>query len=126
MEFLNTLGVVHYRQSSGAWWVFFYIVWSVVALQPLTQSLHSLLQLIAMGDAVEQNSQVKHQMAVRLSAATHLLNLLIRLWRDMSPEEAAILDATLTPDVADRKVWALQELQNRRSCRGLIVKVLDS
>ena len=57
-----------------------------------------------MGDAVEHNAQVKHQMAVRLSAATHLLNLLIRLWRDMSPEESAILEATLTPDVADRKV----------------------
>ncbi|KAK2178858.1 hypothetical protein NP493_524g01017 [Ridgeia piscesae] len=58
-------------------------------------------QLIAMGDAVEQNTQVKHQMAVRLSAATRLLNLLIRLWQDMSEEEAAVLEATLTPDITE-------------------------
>jgi len=54
-----------------------------------------------MGDAVEQNTQVKHQMAVRLSAATRLLNLLIRMWQDMSEEEAAVLEATLTPDITE-------------------------
>lgn len=39
--------------------------------------------------------------ANNLSSATYLLNLLIRLWLNLSNEEFAVLETTISPVVSD-------------------------
>ena len=57
-------------------------------------------QLLALADAVEDNRRVQMQPAAALSAATRIVNLLISLWQDMNNDEVAILESTLSPNVA--------------------------
>lgn len=57
-------------------------------------------QLLALADAVEDNRRVQMQTAAALSAATRIVNLLISLWQDMNNDEVAILESTLSPNVA--------------------------
>ena len=63
---------------------------------------HTLyFQLLALADAAEENLRVQDQRASSLSAATRMLNMLIRLWSDMSDHEFSILEAALTPVVTE-------------------------
>ncbi|RUS77451.1 hypothetical protein EGW08_014789 [Elysia chlorotica] len=56
-------------------------------------------QILALADAVDENSTAEMVSSNNLSAGTYLLNLLLRLWVDMSDEEFRVLEATLSPVV---------------------------
>lgn len=49
---------------------------------------------------MEENSQAERLAANNLSSATYLLNILLKLWLDMSDEEFKVLEATLSPIVS--------------------------
>jgi len=57
-------------------------------------------QLLALADAMEDNRRAQVQTSSALSAATRVVTLLISLWQDMNKDEVAILESTLSPNVA--------------------------
>ncbi|KAH9495744.1 Protein PTHB1 [Bulinus truncatus] len=59
----------------------------------------SYRQILALADAVEENSHAERLAANNLSSATYLLNLLLKLWLDMSDTEFNVLESTLSPIV---------------------------
>lgn len=66
------------------------------------QNLDTLLdgtyrQIIALADAVDENTQAEKLAANNLSSGTYLLNYLLKLWMDMTDDEFRVLEATLTP-----------------------------
>ncbi|KAK3791729.1 hypothetical protein RRG08_011523 [Elysia crispata] len=68
------------------------------------QNLDTLLegtyrQILALADAVDENSTAEMVSANNLSAGTYLLNLLLKLWVDMAEEEFRVLETTLSPIV---------------------------
>ncbi|XP_057195745.1 protein PTHB1 [Triplophysa rosa] len=58
-------------------------------------------QVIALADAADDNRECLIQAFARLRSASHLLILLLSLWRGLSSEQAAILEATLLPLLQD-------------------------
>lgn len=60
-----------------------------------------LLQVIALAEAAEENRVLLEQAFVRLRSSTHLLVLLLSLWQGLTPDQTAILEATLLPLLQD-------------------------
>uniref|UniRef100_A0A8D3DMV7 Bardet-Biedl syndrome 9 n=1 Tax=Scophthalmus maximus TaxID=52904 RepID=A0A8D3DMV7_SCOMX len=70
------------------------------------QNLDTLLdatysQVIALAEAAEENRALLEEAFVRLRSATHLLVLLLSLLQGLTPEQTAILEATLLPLLQD-------------------------
>uniref|UniRef100_A0A3B3U5I3 Bardet-Biedl syndrome 9 n=1 Tax=Poecilia latipinna TaxID=48699 RepID=A0A3B3U5I3_9TELE len=70
------------------------------------QNLDKLLdatynQVIALAEAAEENRALLEQAFVRLRSSTHLLVLLLSLWQGLTPDQTAILEATLLPLLQD-------------------------
>ncbi|XP_025097943.1 protein PTHB1-like isoform X2 [Pomacea canaliculata] len=79
------------------------------------QNLDTLLegtfrQILALGEAVEESKMSQAVAANNLSSATYLLNLLIRLWLNLSNEEFAVLETTISPVVSDSAEQGWQEM----------------
>lgn len=60
-----------------------------------------LLQVMALAEAAEENRAQLEEAFVRLRSATHLLVLLLSLWQGLTPDQTAILEATLLPLLQD-------------------------
>jgi hypothetical protein len=60
-----------------------------------------LFQILALAEAIEENRKAHERAAASLSCATHIIIQLIQMWRDLSSEEFAILEASLIPTVDD-------------------------
>lgn len=58
-------------------------------------------QILALADAMEENRKAQQRAAAALSCATHTLNHLIQLWKDLSAEEFSILESSLITSVDD-------------------------
>ncbi|KAL8618805.1 hypothetical protein ACOMHN_000233 [Nucella lapillus] len=67
-------------------------------------------QILALGDAVEQNQLAQAVAANNLSSATYLLNLLICLWTDMVDEEFRVLENAISPYISDGSLQGWQEM----------------
>ncbi|XP_061573971.1 protein PTHB1 [Cololabis saira] len=70
------------------------------------QNLDTLLdatytQVMALAEAAEKNRALLEEAFVRLRSATHLLVLLLSLWQGLTPDQTAILEATLLPLLQD-------------------------
>lgn len=68
-------------------------------LSVLTDS--SFLQVMALAEAAEETRAQLDEAFVRLRSATHLLVLLLSLWQGLTPDQTAILEATLLPLLQD-------------------------
>lgn len=60
-----------------------------------------LFQVMALAEAAEENRALLDEAFVRLRSATHLLVLLLSLWQGLTPDQTAILEATLLPLLQD-------------------------
>ena len=49
--------------------------------------------------------------AADLSCATRILNLLLKLWQDMTDDEYIVLEGALTPDVSDNGQQVSQSIR---------------
>ena len=56
---------------------------------------------MALAEAAEENRALLEEAFVRLRSATHLLVLLMSLWQGLTPDQTAILEATLLPLLQD-------------------------
>ncbi|KAF3692417.1 Protein PTHB1 Bardet-Biedl syndrome 9 protein -like protein [Channa argus] len=70
------------------------------------QNLDTLLdatysQVMALAEAAEENRAQLDEAFVRLRSSTHLLVLLLSLWQGLTPDQTAILEATLLPLLRD-------------------------
>nr|KAG5713637.1 hypothetical protein BaRGS_024685 [Batillaria attramentaria] len=79
------------------------------------QNLDTLLegtfrQILALGDAVEQNQMAQAVSANNLSSGTYLLNFLIRLWTDMTDDEFKVLENSISPVISDSTEQGWQEM----------------
>lgn len=59
------------------------------------------LQVMALAEAAEENQVQLEEAFVRLRSSTHLLVLLLSLWQGLTPDQTAILEATLLPLLQD-------------------------
>ncbi|XP_043972015.1 protein PTHB1 isoform X1 [Gambusia affinis] len=90
------------------------------------QNLDKLLdatynQVIALAEAAEENRALLEQAFVRLRSATHLLVLLLSLWQGLTPDQTAILEATLLPLLQDTPQLGWEE-----SCDAAVSHLLRS
>ncbi|XP_026225869.1 protein PTHB1 [Anabas testudineus] len=70
------------------------------------QNLDTLLdatysQVMTLAEAAEETRAQLEEAFVRLRSATHLLVLLLSLWQSLTPDQTAILEATLLPLLQD-------------------------
>uniref|UniRef100_A0A667Y9V2 Bardet-Biedl syndrome 9 n=1 Tax=Myripristis murdjan TaxID=586833 RepID=A0A667Y9V2_9TELE len=70
------------------------------------QNLDTLLdatysQVMALAEAAEENRARLEEAFVRLRSSSHLLVLLLALWQGLTPDQTAILEATLLPLLQD-------------------------
>uniref|UniRef100_A0A8C6PFT8 Bardet-Biedl syndrome 9 n=1 Tax=Nothobranchius furzeri TaxID=105023 RepID=A0A8C6PFT8_NOTFU len=90
------------------------------------QNLDTLLeatysQVMALAEAAEDNRALLEQAFVRLRSATHLLVLLMSLWQGLTPDQTAILEATLLPLLQDTPQLGWEE-----SCDAAVSHLLRS
>ncbi|XP_047217820.1 protein PTHB1 isoform X2 [Girardinichthys multiradiatus] len=90
------------------------------------QNLDSLLdatynQVITLAEAAEENRALLEQAFVRLRSSTHLLVLLLSLWQGLTPDQTAILEATLLPLLQDTPQLGWEE-----SCDAAVSHLLRS
>ncbi|XP_054477233.1 protein PTHB1 isoform X2 [Anoplopoma fimbria] len=90
------------------------------------QNLDTLLdatysQVMALAEAAEQNRALLDEAFVRLRSATHLLVLLLSLWQGLTPDQTAILEATLLPLLQDTPQLGWEE-----SCDAAVSHILRS
>ncbi|KAM3613772.1 uncharacterized protein V6R79_004898 [Siganus canaliculatus] len=90
------------------------------------QNLDTLLdatysQVMALAEAAEENRAALDEAFVRLRSATHLLVLLLSLWQGLTPEQTAILEATLLPLLQDTPQLGWEE-----SCDAAVSHLLRS
>ncbi|KAM4600656.1 protein PTHB1 [Polymixia lowei] len=90
------------------------------------QNLDTLLdgtyqQVMALAEAAEENRRLLEQAFVRLRSATHLLVLLLSLWQGLTPDQTAILEATLLPLLQDTPTLGWEE-----SCDAAVSHLLRS
>ncbi|XP_044065409.1 protein PTHB1 isoform X1 [Siniperca chuatsi] len=90
------------------------------------QNLDTLLdatysQVIALAEAAEENRALLEEAFVRLRCATHLLVLLLSLWQGLTPDQTAILEATLLPLLQDTPQLGWEE-----SCDAAVSHLLRS
>ena len=58
-------------------------------------------QLLHLADSIEENSISMETSSNALCCGTNLFNYIIKLWTNMSDEEFAVLESSVTPQVAD-------------------------
>uniref|UniRef100_A0A8C9XVM8 Bardet-Biedl syndrome 9 n=1 Tax=Sander lucioperca TaxID=283035 RepID=A0A8C9XVM8_SANLU len=90
------------------------------------QNLDTLLdatysQVMALAEAAEDNRAQLEEAFVRLRSATHLLLLLLSLSQDLTPDQTAILEATLLPLLQDTPQLGWEE-----SCNAAVSHLLRS
>ncbi|XP_047455587.1 protein PTHB1 isoform X2 [Mugil cephalus] len=90
------------------------------------QNLDTLLdatygQVMALAEAAEENRALLDEAFVRLRSATHLLVLLLSLWQGLTPDQTAILEATLLPLLQDTPQLGWEE-----SCDAAVSHLLRS
>uniref|UniRef100_A0A671VMP5 Bardet-Biedl syndrome 9 n=1 Tax=Sparus aurata TaxID=8175 RepID=A0A671VMP5_SPAAU len=90
------------------------------------QNLDTLLdatysQVMALAEAAEENRALLEEAFVRLRSATHLLVLLMSLWQGLTPDQTAILEATLLPLLQDTPQLGWEE-----SCDAAVSHLLRS
>ncbi|XP_031735438.1 protein PTHB1-like [Anarrhichthys ocellatus] len=90
------------------------------------QNLDTLLdatysQVMALAEAAEQNRALLEEAFVGLRSATHLLVLLLSLWQGLTPDQTAILEATLLPLLQDTPQLGWEE-----SCDAAVTHLLRS
>ncbi|XP_023281238.1 protein PTHB1 [Seriola lalandi dorsalis] len=90
------------------------------------QNLDTLLdatysQVMALAEAAEENRALLEEAFVRLRSATHLLVLLLSLWQGLTPDQTAILEATLLPLLHDTPQLGWEE-----SCDAAVSHLLRS
>ncbi|KAM4580045.1 protein PTHB1 [Odontesthes bonariensis] len=90
------------------------------------QNLDTLLdatytQVMALAEAAEENRAQLEEAFVRLRSATHLLVLLMSLWQGLTPDQTAILEATLLPLLQDTPQLGWEE-----SCDAAVSHLLRS
>uniref|UniRef100_A0A1A7YUI9 Bardet-Biedl syndrome 9 n=1 Tax=Iconisemion striatum TaxID=60296 RepID=A0A1A7YUI9_9TELE len=90
------------------------------------QNLDTLLeatysQVMALAEAAEDNRAQLEQAFVGLRSATHLLVLLLSLWQGLTPDQTAILEATLLPLLQDTPQLGWEE-----SCDAAVSHLLRS
>ncbi|CAK6967824.1 protein PTHB1%2C partial [Scomber scombrus] len=90
------------------------------------QNLDTLLdatysQVMALAEAAEENRALLEEAFVRLRSATHLLVLLMTLWQGLTPDQSAILEATLLPLLQDTPQLGWEE-----SCDAAVSHLLRS
>ncbi|KAM4568531.1 protein PTHB1 isoform 2-T2 [Fundulus diaphanus] len=90
------------------------------------QNLDTLLdatynQVIALAEAAEENRALLEQAFVRLRSSTQLLVLLLSLWQGLTPDQTAILEATLLPLLQDTPQLGWEE-----SCDAAVSHLLRS
>uniref|UniRef100_A0AAQ5X8P9 Bardet-Biedl syndrome 9 n=1 Tax=Amphiprion ocellaris TaxID=80972 RepID=A0AAQ5X8P9_AMPOC len=90
------------------------------------QNLDTLLdatysQVMALAEAAEENRALLEEAFVRLRSATHLLVLLLSLWQGLTPDQTAILEATLLPLLQDTPQLGWEE-----SCDAAVSHLLRS
>ncbi|XP_056142912.1 protein PTHB1 [Lampris incognitus] len=78
------------------------------------QNLDSLLdgtyhQVIALAEAAEETRVRLEQAFVHLRSSSHLLVLLLSLWQGLTPDQTAILEATLLPLLRDTPTLGWEE-----------------
>lgn len=56
---------------------------------------------MALAEAAEENRALLEEAFVRLRSSTHLMVLLLSLWQGLTPDQTAILEATLLPLLQD-------------------------
>lgn len=56
---------------------------------------------MTLAEAAEENRVQLEEAFVRLRSSTHLLVLLLSLWQGLTPDQTAILEATLLPLLQD-------------------------
>ncbi|KAE8289292.1 Protein PTHB1 Bardet-Biedl syndrome 9 protein-like protein [Larimichthys crocea] len=83
------------------------------------QNLDTLLdatysQVMSLAEAAEENRALLEEAFVRLRSATHLLVLLLSLWQGLTPDQTAILEATLLPLLQHTAAGLGGELRCRR------------
>ncbi|XP_053183635.1 protein PTHB1, partial [Scomber japonicus] len=90
------------------------------------QNLDTLLdatysQVMALAEAAEENRALLEEAFVRLRSASHLLVLLMTLWQGLTPDQSAILEATLLPLLQDTPQLGWEE-----SCDAAVAHLLRS
>ncbi|KAG7476255.1 hypothetical protein JOB18_049679 [Solea senegalensis] len=90
------------------------------------QNLDTLLdatysQVITLAEAAEENRALLEEAFARLRSATHLLVLLLSLWQGLTPDQTAILEATLLPLLQDTPQLGWEE-----SCDAAVSHLLRS
>ncbi|XP_034467441.1 protein PTHB1 isoform X1 [Hippoglossus hippoglossus] len=90
------------------------------------QNLDTLLdatysQVMTLAEAAEENRALLEEAFVRLRSATHLLVLLLSLWHGLTPDQTAILEATLLPLLQDSPQLGWEE-----SCDAAVSHLLRS
>ncbi|KAM9851598.1 protein PTHB1 [Aulostomus maculatus] len=90
------------------------------------QNLDTLLdatysQVMALAEAAEENRVLLEEAFVRLRSATHLLVLALSLWQGLTPDQTAILEATLLPLLQDTPQLGWEE-----SCDAAVSHLLRS
>lgn len=79
------------------------------------------LQILALGDAIEDKRLEQRRAANLLSCATRLLNLLLKLWLELTDKEMGVLENCLTPVITES-----EEQVDRIPLLRLGVKVHDN
>lgn len=54
-----------------------------------------------MAESVDTNRETMKQRGAELSCATRIINILIRFWQHLSPEEYGVLESAMSPNVCD-------------------------
>ncbi|CAH1790036.1 unnamed protein product [Owenia fusiformis] len=67
-------------------------------------------QLLALGDAIDENSQKQSIVSNHLSCAVQLLNYIVKVWLDMSDSEFHVLQGSLTPVICDNGEVGWEEI----------------
>ena len=86
-------------RSMRAFLVVLFFCLCVMGLHCTLDVLSIFVQILALGEALEEIYKAQTVAANNLSSATYLLNFLICLWTDMSEEESKLLEGAISPVV---------------------------
>ncbi|XP_046859172.1 protein PTHB1-like [Xenia sp. Carnegie-2017] len=67
-------------------------------------------QLLALGEAEEDCQRCIQRSAIALSCGTRLINLLLKLWKDMKEDEYKMLQSTLCADIVETDSQGWEEI----------------
>ncbi|XP_064598108.1 protein PTHB1-like [Liolophura sinensis] len=66
-------------------------------------------QIVALGDAIDDKRLEQRRAANLLSCATRLLNLLLKLWLELTDKEMVVLESCLTPVITESEEQGWEE-----------------